>query len=36
MAKFNKSYWIKLPREIYIYNSINSVDINKNETDYIS
>ncbi len=36
MAKFNKSLLIKLSREIYIYDFIDSIDINKNEMDHIS
>ena len=35
VAKFNKSFFIKLPREVHIYNSMNTDDINKNKTDHI-
>lgn len=35
VAEFNKSFLIKSPREIYIYNFFDNVDINKDETDHI-
>ena len=35
MAEFNKSLLIKLPGEVHIYDSIDSIDINKDETDHI-
>ena len=35
MAEFNKSFLMKLPGEIHIYDSIHTVDINKDETDHI-
>lgn len=36
MAKFNKFSLIKLLREVYIYNFVDNVDINKDKTDNIS
>lgn len=35
MAKFDKFFFIKLPKKIHIYNSINSIDINRYKTDHI-
>lgn len=35
MAEINKSLLIKLSKKIYIYNSINNIDINESKTDYI-
>lgn len=34
--KFNNSFLIILSKQIYIYNFINSVNINKDKTDFIS
>lgn len=34
VAKLNKSLLMKLPKEVHIYNSVDSVDIKKNETSY--
>ena len=35
MAKFNEFFLIKLPEKVHIYNSVESVDINKDRTDHI-
>ena len=34
VAKFNKSLLIKLPGEVHTYDSVDSVDINEDETDH--
>lgn len=36
VAEFNKSLLTKLPGEVYTYDSVDSMDINKDETDHIS
>lgn len=35
VAKFNKSFLMKLPKKINIYGFVDSIDINKNKTDHI-
>lgn len=35
VAEFNKSLLIKLLKDVHTYNSINSVDINKDRIDHI-
>lgn len=35
IAEFNKSFLIKLPKNIHIYNSVNNIDINQNIIDHI-
>ena len=35
MAEFNYSLLMKLPGEVHIYDSVDSVDINEDETDHI-
>ena len=35
VAEFNKSLLIKLPKEVHTYDSVNSVDVNKDRTDHI-
>ena len=35
MVEFNKSLLTKLPGNVYIYDSIDSMDINKDRTDHI-
>ena len=35
MAEFNESLLMKLPGEIHIYDSVDSVDINQDKTDQI-
>lgn len=35
MANYDKSFWIKLHRDIYIYDFINGIDINKDKIKYI-
>ena len=35
VAEFNESLLIKLPGEIHTYDSIDTVDINEDETDHI-
>lgn len=35
VVEFNKSLLIKLSEEVYTYNSIDNIDINKDKTDYI-
>lgn len=35
MAKFHKSFLIKLPKKVYIYDFVDIININKDKTDYI-
>lgn len=35
MAEFNEFLLMKLPGEVHTYDSVDSVDINKDKTDYI-
>lgn len=35
IAEFNESLLLKLCRDVHIYDSVNSVDINKYKTDHI-
>ena len=35
VAEFNESLLMKLPGEVHTYDSVDSVDINEDETDHI-
>lgn len=35
VAEYNKSFLIKLQREIHTFNSVDSININENKTDHI-
>lgn len=35
VVEFNKSLLIKLSEEVYIYNSVDNIDINEDKTDHI-